>query len=274
MALVLSALLTVCFYAPMLPQVLREVTTPTMDGAEVEWTGAGWMLTEGVRVLARGIPGGIVTVFVAVAVLGVGLVSYWRQSRRTALLMFLPLVITFLTIVAARHNLWPRFFFFASGFLVLAALRGGFVIVRWISRWFPERIAVTGACATAFLSLLTVPRAWQPKQQFRAAYEFVEQERRPGDEVVAVDLASSVYRFRGWAPTWRLTSDLAIIADTERSASRTWVVYTLPTHLRAVMPELYQHLTGPQYRTARVFNATVGGGEIYILRHDSTPGHD
>jgi hypothetical protein len=40
------------------------------------------------------------------------------------------------------------------------------------------------------------------------------------------------------------------------------------------MPELYQHLTGPQYRTARVFNATVGGGEIYILRHDSTTGHD
>lgn len=273
-ALVLSALLSICFYAPMLPQVVRVIAQPTMEGVAVEWTGIGWLLAESVRVLAQGIPGGIVTACAALAVLGVGVVSYWRQSHRTALLMFLPVAITFVALVATKHNLWPRFFFFASGFLVLAALRGGFVIVRAVWRWFPERIAVTGACATAFLSLLTVPRAWQPKQQFRAAYEFVEQQRQPGDEVVAVDVASDIYRFRGWAPTWRLTGDLATIVESERSANRTWVVYTLPTHLRAAMSELFEHITGPQYRTARVFDASVGGGEIYILRHDSNPRHD
>ncbi len=273
-ALVLSALLTILFYAPMLPQVVRVISQPTMEGVAVAWTGMGWLLAESVRVLAQGIPGGIVTVGAALAVLGVGVGSYWRQSRRTTLLMFLPLAITFVALVTTRHNLWPRFFFFASGFLVLAALRGGFVIVRWVSRWFPERIAVAGACAIAFLSLLTVPRAWQPKQQFRAAYEYVEQERRPGDEVVAVDVASAVYQLRGWAPTWRLTGGLATLAEAERSANRTWVVYTLPTRLRAAMPELFLHITGPLYRTARVFDASVGGGEIYILRHDSNPGHD
>lgn len=92
--------------------------------------------------------------------------------------------------------------------------------------------------------------------------------------MVAVDVVSSVYQLRGWAPTWRLTNDLAAIGEAERTASRTWVVYTLPTRLRSAMPELFAHLSGPQYRTARVFSATVGGGEIHILRHDSTPGHD
>jgi hypothetical protein len=104
-ALALSALLTVCFYAPMLPQVWRLVTTPTMEDMEVEWTGAGWMLSEGARVLAQGVPGGLVTVFGALAVLGVGVASYWRQSRAVTLLMYLPIGVTFVAIVAATQPL-------------------------------------------------------------------------------------------------------------------------------------------------------------------------
>ena len=273
-ALALSALLTVCFYAPMLPQVLRLVATPTMEGLEVEWTGARWMFSEGVRVLAQGVPGGLVTVFVALGVLVVGVASYWRQSRAVTLLMYLPVGITFVAVVAARHNLWPRFFFFAAGFLVLTALRGGFVLVRWLIRWHPERIAVTGAVAMAALSLMTVPAAWQPKQQFRAAYEFVEQQRRPGDLVVALDAAAEVYQLRGWTSNWRFTNNLAMLDEAERSAGRTWVVFTLPVRIRAVTPELFQHLTAPRYEVVRIFPATVGGGDIHILRHDSTIGHD
>lgn len=266
MALVLSAVLTVCLYAPMLPQVVRLITTPTMEGVAVEWTGAGWMFTEGVRVLSQGIPGGLVTVGLGLAVLGIGMTSYWRQSRVTALLMFLPLLVTLVAIVAARHNLWPRFFFFAAGFMVLAALRGGFVVVRWLVRWHPERVATVGATAVAALSLLTLPRAWQPKQQFRAAYEFVEEERAPVDEVVALDVASHVYLLRGWAPTWHLTTSLSMLRESERSAGRTWVVYTLPARLRAVAPELYQHISSSRYEVVRIFPATVGGGEIHVLR--------
>jgi 4-amino-4-deoxy-L-arabinose transferase-like glycosyltransferase len=273
-ALVLSAVLTVCLYAPMLPQVVRVIATPTMEGVSVEWTGAGWMLAEGVRVLSRGIPGGLVTVGLALAVLVIGMASYWRQSRVTALLMFLPLLVTLVAVIAARHNLWPRFFFFAAGFIVLAALRGGFAVVRWLVRWHPERVATAGAGAVAALSVLTVPRAWQPKQQFRAAYEFVEEARAPVDEVVALDVASHVYLLRGWAPTWRLTTSLTMLRESERSGGRTWVVYTLPAHLRAVAPGLYEHISSSRYAVVRVFPATVGGGEIHVLRQGSATAYD
>ncbi|HEY5546594.1 MAG TPA: glycosyltransferase family 39 protein [Gemmatimonadaceae bacterium] len=273
-ALGLSAMITICLYAPMLPQVWRDVSKPTMEGVAVEWTSAGWMLRDGFRVLSRGMPGGLVTVLGSLAVLGVGVASYWRQSRVTTLMMFLPVAVTFALIVAARHNLWPRFFFFASGFLVLAALRGGFVLVKRLVRWQPERVAVAGACGVAFLSLLTVPRAWQPKQQFRAAFEFIEQERRPGDEVIALDVASDVYQLRGWTSNWRFTNDLAMLDSAERSAPRTWIVFTLTARIRAVTPELFQHLSAPRYEVVRVFSSTVGGGEIQILRHDSATTHD
>lgn len=273
-ALVLSAILTICLYAPMLPQVVREVTTPTMEGIEVEWTGAGWMVAEGMRVLSQGVPGGLVAVGIALAVLAVGLVSYWRQSRLAALLMFLPVVVTLAAIIATRHNLWPRFFFFGAGFIVLAALRGGFVLVRWLVRWQPERVATVGACGVAALSLLTVPRAWEPKQQFGAALDYIEKARLPGDEVAALDAAGNVYLLRGWAPNWGFTTSLAMLSDAERTASRTWVVYTLPARLRAVAPALFSHVSGPRYQVIHVFPATVGGGEIHVLRHTRDPGHD
>jgi len=273
-AIGLSAIITIPLYAPMLPQVWRQVTVPTMEGVAIEWTGAGWMLREGTRVLAQGVPGGLFTVATALVVLLVGIASYWRQSRLTTLLMFMPVAITFVAIVAARHNLWPRFFFFAAGFFVLAALRGGFVLVHWVVRWHPERVAVAGASAVALLSLATVPRAWQPKQQFRAAYEFIEAERRPGDEVVAIDVAFFVYELRGWGPGWRRLTDLAMLSETERSAGRTWVVYTLPSRVRALTPEVFQHLEAPRYRVVRVYPASVGGGEIHILRHDPASEHD
>ena len=267
-AIGLGAIITVVLYAPMLPQVWRQVTVPTMEDVAIEWTGAGWMLREGARVLAQGIPGGLITVGAAVAVLLVGIASYWRQSRLTTLLMYMPVAITFVAIVAARHNLWPRFFFFAAGFFVLAALRGGFVLVHWVVRWRPERVAIAGATGVALLSLLTVPRAWQPKQQFRAAYDFIEAERRPGDEVVAIDDVFFVYLLRGWGSGWRHLTNLAMLSETERSASRTWVVYTLPARVRALTPDLYQHLEAPRYQVVRVYPASVGGGEILILRHD------
>ena len=91
----------------------------------------------------------------------------------------------------------------------------------------------------------------------------------PADEVVALEVAYHVYLMRGWAPSWRFTSSLTMLREAERSARRTWVVYTLPARLRAVTPQLFGHITSPQYQVIRVFPATVGGGEIHVLRHDS-----
>ena len=136
-ALSLSAVITLCLYAPLLPQVWLRLSAPTMAGVSVEWTGAGWMVGEALRVLGEGVPGGLATILVALSALTIGVASYWRQSRTTALLMFLPVVVTLVALVATKHNLWPRFFFFASGFIVLAALRGGFVLVRSVDALAP-----------------------------------------------------------------------------------------------------------------------------------------
>jgi len=56
-------------------------------------------------VMAGCLPEYFPVVLAAVFVLGVGIASYWRQSRMATLLMFLPAAVTFAALVAARHNL-------------------------------------------------------------------------------------------------------------------------------------------------------------------------
>ncbi|HSA54622.1 MAG TPA: glycosyltransferase family 39 protein [Gemmatimonadaceae bacterium] len=270
-AMTLSALLTITLYALMLPQVIREVLTPTLEGASVEWTSPRWLVTETLRVLSSGVPGGLATAAVGALVLVVGVASYWRQSRLLVLSMFVPVIVTAAAVIAMRHNLWPRFFFFAASFFVLAALRGGFVIARAVFRANGERVAVMGAAALATLSAVMLPRAWQPKQQYLAAARFVQDAREAGDSVAALGIAAGVYAARGAPADWRLAPSLDALAAMERSSRRLWVLYTFPVHLRAVHAELARRVATPPYREARVFSATVGGGEIHVLLFEARP---
>ncbi len=144
----------------------------------------------------------------------------------------------------------------------------------WCGGWFagtPNASRWRARVASRFSVFSTVPRAWLPKQQFRAAWEFVEQERRPGDQVVALDVAADVYLLRDWTSDWRFTRGLAMVAEAEQSAPRTWIVYTLPARLRAVdaraVRSTFRHRG---MRWSGSSPATVGGGEIQILRHDSS----
>jgi len=270
-AIALGGLLTICLYAPMLPQLIHQLTKSSPTMVETEWTSLGWMMREGTRALAGGVPGGLPAAAVAVTVLAVGIGSLWHRSRQAVLAMFLPVVVTGAAVMATGHNLWPRFFFFGAGFLVLAAIEGGFAIVRRLVPWRPTRVATTGAIAVAALSLLTVPRAWQPKQQFLAVHDWIESQRIPGDAVVALDIAFHPYLLRGGAPTWILTSFDALLGDVERTAGRTWIVYTLPARLQAISPDAWARIHGPAYQEIRVFPSTVGGGDIHVLRSDPRP---
>jgi hypothetical protein len=268
-AIALSALLTLCLYALIIPQLIAVLLEPTMEGVTVEWTSPRWLVTETLRVLGAGVPGGILTVIGGLAVLGIGARSYWRQSRVTVLVMLCPVLVTVSVVLAMRHNLWPRFFFFAASFVVLMALRGGFVISHWIFRALGDRVAIAGAAGVAALSALTVPRAWLPKQQFQAAVAYIESQRQPGDAVVALDVATYVYLLYRTPRDWALTSSLSTLEAIERAAPRTWVVYTFPTRLRALFPEMARHVAAPPYRQARVLPAGVGGGEIHVQLRES-----
>ncbi len=260
--LVLAGTLSLQLYAPVLPQVGGVLLEPSLSGVSLAWKNPWWLVTEGLRSLSFGIPGGVVVLPLVMAVGLYGLWSYFRRSSSEALLMVLPVVLTATAIIALGHNLWPRFFFFAAGFAVLIGLRGLFALA---ARAGPRGPAIAvGLVAMAILgSLTTVPTAWWPKQDYGAAEAFIDRNVGPGDAIVTVDMTRLPYdEWKG--RSWIQVYGVADLVQVEEGHERTWLIYSFPTSLRALQPGVWERVDS-QYREAARYGGTLGGGDIWVM---------
>jgi len=273
-ALVVAGTLTVAMYAPIIPQVIDTVDKSGSTGGPVVWQNPAWFLAETVRALLSGLPAGVILVPVAGIAGVLGLWMAWRQAPVATMLMLLPMAILAVLILGAGHNLWPRFFFFGAGLLVQFAVRGGFGLLdSTVARWRPalaRRLGDGGLVAVTVASMVILPRAWRPKQDYAGALAWIDQNKEEGDVVIATFIAGYI------ANDW-LHRSLPVVQDTaslhrlESPTKRTLVVYTFPIRLESVSPELWREL---QTRYQPVFEvpSTVGGGEIVVLsRNERTP---
>ncbi|MBL0169310.1 MAG: hypothetical protein IPP90_01100 [Gemmatimonadaceae bacterium] len=273
-ALVLAGTLAAVLYAPIIPQVVATVDKSGSTGGPVVWQNPAWFLAETVRALMNGIPAGALLVPVAGLVGMLGLWMAWSRERVATLLMLLPMVIMAALVLAAGHNLWPRFFFFGAGFLVQFAVRGGFGLLdRTVARWrpaFAQSLGNGGLAVVTLASIAILPRAWQPKQDFEQAVAWIDQHHEDGDSVIATFIAG--YVANGWLHrTWPVVEDTASLHRLESPVARTLVVYTFPIRLESVSPDLWKELQ-TRYQPVYVVPSTVGGGEIVILsRTAATP---
>jgi mannosyltransferase len=264
-----SATVTLQAHALALPEFLRSALHEV--SLESEWVNPMWVLTETVRRLGDG---GLASIVVlgGLIVAAAGFGSYARRDWRDALLLAVPGVLGGATMLALGHNLWPRFFFFCMGFALLIAVRGLMAVPDWILARVNQpalrRLAVPLGTAVCLLgtavSATTLPRCYLPKQDFSGARQYVEQMRQPGDEVVTVGLAGYAYR-RYYAPQWPFIerrADLEAIQDQHQGV---WLVYTLPVHLKAWVPEIWEVIQR-DYEVVRVFPGTLGGGDVNVCR--------
>ena len=113
-------------------------------------------------------------------------------------------------------------------------------------------------------SALSIPRAYAPKQDFLGALNFVETARQPGDAIATVGLAAFTYNNfygRGWKEV-RTLEDLNSIRT---HARHTWLIYTFPTHVSAVYPEIMTTIQR-DFQVAKQFPGTVGDGTVFVSR--------
>jgi hypothetical protein len=265
-----SAGIGLALYGPLLGQLLGTLVGPNPYAADTVWERPGWMVLEVARGLARGLPGGWLTLAVGLAVAGAGVVSYARADRALAALFVLPGVLTAGAVIALGHNLWPRFFFFAMGFAVLIAIRGALVLGRAVAGAAGERIATAGLVVAAAGSALTVPRAYHPKQDYDGAARFVEARATADDAIGTTDLTNYPYRYY-YRRSWPALTGAAALDSLERGHARTFVLTTFSIRLAAVHPDLWDRLSRG-YDTAAVFPGTVGGGEIVVWESQSGKG--
>jgi mannosyltransferase len=259
----LAGLISLCLYAPVLPQMVRTMVVPAPSVAATPWQSPAWLVAETIRGLGRGLPGGPAVLLVGLTVVLIGVASSWRRDRPLTALMIMPGLVTAVVVVGMGHNLWPRFFFFSAGFAVLIAVRGGFATCRALLRERGPRLALVGAAVLLVASALTVPRAWKPKQDFAGAAQFVDRTRDGADAVVTVDLTTYPYE-RYFRRDWPAVTSLDSLEAIERGHPRTWLLYTFPVRLAAVQPGIWERLTS-RYDTAAVYPGTVGGGAVVVM---------
>lgn len=271
-AWVLSVTVTLQIYALALPEFLTSGLHE--ESKNSEWTNPLWVLTETLANLSIGFAG-IAVVLTGAAFVVFGWWSLFRKNRRAAILMVLPPFFAGSLMLALGHNLFPRFFFFAMGFGLLIVIHGIFELPKVFSDFIAslrskvitELAGVALALLLITVSIITVPRNYAlPKQNFSGAKNYIENNRLPGERVVAVNIAGEVYS-RYFAPQWLVAKSETELRNLEQnSTGNIWLVYTLSPEIKAFRPEMWR-IIERNYKIVRVFPGTLNGGEIFVCRN-------
>ncbi|HJU74411.1 MAG TPA: glycosyltransferase family 39 protein [Gemmatimonadaceae bacterium] len=269
----LAAGLTVAFYGAMLPQVYDYFVNRPSNLLGVSTTR--WAVLEGIRVLVLGLSGGmlaagVVAVALGASCVGSGLVSLWRRAPAFVLLLIMPVLATIGGALMARGTMYPRFFFFAIGPVVIVVMRGAFAIAEWLAERIrlplfanPLRVATVGSSALIVVSALSlIPNYRYPKQDFEGAMRFVLQAKGPADAVVSSGVPADPYT-QLWQLPWPNIETPQQLAEARNNAPRTWVLYTFPRYLESRSPGIADVIRR-ECRPERVFRGTVGGGDIVV----------
>jgi 4-amino-4-deoxy-L-arabinose transferase-like glycosyltransferase len=268
----LCGTLTLQAYALAWPEFLR-VAAREGVATRTEWTHPLWVIQEMLRGLEVGWLGVAVVLCGGVLAL-LGWLNLLGRDWQAALLMVLPSLLGAATMLALGHPLWPRFFFFSMGFALLILVRGtiefprvvlAFVKARRPHEGWWTRVGFALAAVLVAVSAATVPRNYAfPKQDFTGARDYVEKNRRPDEAIVAVGLAGIAYS-RYFAPGWLIAQSERELEQVQREHSHLWLVYTIPTQLRAFSMEFWKAIQR-EFEVVKVFPGTLGDGEIYVCR--------
>ena len=268
---VMSGVLTICLYAPVLLQVQdfftnsiprKRVTTPlwafweALAGLKVE-LGTLWIVT---------LCGGIFCV---------GLMSYFRQNRIVPFLFFLPALVTLLLAIAMHRPIFPRFFFFLAGFALLFLVRGAAAIGAWAGERSGGLVPGPrlGMAAAGLLSIGAVafsarslPYGYRsPKQDYQGAVMFVQQNRKETDRVAVIGTTAArpIIDFLG--QPWQRIDRAEELRELRAENCDVWIVYTFPMYIKANQPELWDMIQH-ECEHIRRFGGTIAGGDIEIFR--------
>ena len=271
-ALMLAGTLTLQLYALGLPEFL---TTGLHEvSRDSDWTNPMWLVLETLRGLHVGFAGYLVVAASAVVLL-VGCYAVFNRDWVAPVIMVLPGIVLCTTMIAMKHNLWPRFVFFAASFAILFAVAGGIRTAVTLTRLLLPRalerlglhLGVAGCLAVIAVSASTLPRCYNPKQDYAGARDLINAQRGPADAVVAAGMAGRMYHMY-FAPEWPWVKTRAELDAARAGASGVWLVYTTPVHMKAYCPELWDAVQS-EFEPVGEFPGTLGGGTVYVCRQKS-----
>lgn len=266
-----AGLVTFQLYALVLPQLFNwqgpGVASWQGKVAVLPWKSPIWMIGELLNILNIGLGGGILLLS-AVFIFGAGVIDFARKISPAVILFVVPILVGVSLILAVKSTLLPRLFFFAAGFAVVILVRGLMLCGNWLShvlRVNPMRGPLVGAALCVCLvavSGLSVARAYQPKQDYAAALDYVQDQRQPGDRILTVGLTVLPYQ-EYYKVDWDNVSTLKELDEVRSKGGKTWLVYTMPIVLQAAHPDIMERIE-KDFVAVKEFHGTVNGGNIVV----------
>ena len=273
--LVLATLLSLALHSLILPEMFRFFTEPR-PGAPVattaEWQTPWWAVQAAALSFGLGLIPGLVGMIGGASVMAVGVLRFMQRDLRWPVLFLLPGVLGGALLLGLGRNLWPRFFFFLAGFMLLVIVEGITTSARIAAALAQRRswgrpLALVGHALALAAFAVILPRAYAlPKQDFAGAQAWVDGRRAPGDSVVTVGLTRMPYE-RYFRKDYRPVATAEELETVTSTVGRTWVLHTLPAYLDSRAPQLARRLT-EKYREVARFRGSVGAGDVVVLEAD------
>lgn len=238
-----------------------------LQGDSIAWTNPIWALMELVNGMQIGFTNSGIAL-IASLILGIGLIDFMRKKPEVIGLFLIPTLLGLFLMTSIGYTLFPRFFFFAMGFGVVVVMQGAAVTGQYIGQiirlpesragWMPALFCV-GIIAASLPSLRYV---YFPKQNFAAAIDLIESEKRASDTVVTVGIANFPLN-EYYKMNWENVKTLEELDDIVSQTSRTWLVYTMPVHARSAYPEILERIAR-DYDLVKRFYGTLNGGDVIV----------
>jgi mannosyltransferase len=267
----LAGLLTVLFYLPLLSDVGAFFTRPSEYKSVAT---AGWAILETWKGLQLGYTTGAGLLAGALVFL-VGLWSYLRRSPTVVALFFAPPLLLLVTAVLLQRPIFPRFFFFASGFALLVIMRGVVVIANLIARplkhqslrHHPERVLrVLAFTGIATVSVLALPAGYRhPKQDYEGVLNYVVTQIQPGAFIANIGSGTSYPFQKYYNRQWQRLRTAAELESVQEQYATVWLLYTFKRYIEALEPEIMS-LVRTTCVEVKTFQGTIVGGNIVLAK--------
>jgi 4-amino-4-deoxy-L-arabinose transferase-like glycosyltransferase len=232
------------------------------------------------RVLFQGLQSGFIgpAFLVGAILLGIGWISYARQSRLLAGVIALPVLFNGLAVVLLRYGAYPRSLLYCLPLVLLVAVRGGTVLGAWLAaRTRPStgRLKVLGS--PPFMSDLVVglmlvlsavslaPNYTSPKQDYTGALSFVRTTMGPNDRVCSVGLAGKMYSDY-YAPDLPCPETPAELRELIPANGHLWVIYSFRRGDMALRYADLLSVLRDEFEEVEAFPGTLGDGWIDVVR--------
>ena len=269
-----AGFLTVALYALVLPQLFGGTFAQGVEksAAVTVWKNPLWTISELISAFRVDSLRNALAV-VALAVLSAGLWSFGRVRPMFIGLFLIPTFIGAAMTLWIGHPLWPRLFFFNSGFVVLVIVRGVMqlaqVTTRFLNFSHTKAAPIGIALCVGLLSIsgLSITRAYAPKQDYLGALNYIQQNYQAGDTVVTVGvMVTFPYKYL-YTTDWKAidtTEELRLIRSRSK---RTWLLYTMPVYLELAHADVMAAIRS-DFKVVKEFYGTLGGGTLFICRSD------